>query len=148
MLITPIDIRHGEDYGEIDNYHSFKDIYTGFVDYLTNSKYPSIKEMKDMTDIRERVKEVNKSDSIYNNKEMIDESRLMIISSEEYKEKLNLEINNKEKMNEYHNLNIFRLHNKVQNYGNIMLINNDTVKYIENNFINMSSNNKSILGIS
>jgi hypothetical protein len=149
MLITPIDMNHGEDYGEIDEYYAFKDIYTGLVDYLTDSKYPNIDSMKDMTDIRKRVEEVNKPDSIYNNEKLIKKDNLMYREHDEYVDKLNLDdIQDKDNLNEYHGLNVFRLDSVVHNVGKYMFVNyeNET-KIFDGEYVDSGNYEDKMIGI-
>jgi hypothetical protein len=117
VLITTTDFPIVEDYGEISGYRGLKDAYSDFINYITNGEYPQVTNMVDMTDIRTRVVDANSESSWINNSAKVTEEHLMKRLTAEY-DMVNIQnIKNKQKMNEYHNKNIFKLGNNVGCYG-------------------------------
>lgn len=124
ILITPIDVNIVKDNGYTDNTNSLKDAYKSFVDYITNSKYPDISNMKDMINIDDRI---NDMDEMFKNN--IDTNKL-------------LDMTKKDKMNEYHNLNIFRMGIDNHKKTKVKIINGDNDYFnIENEYIHIHNNN-------
>ena len=155
MLITPVDQDIVEDYGNIDGYYSYKDVYTGFVDYHTNGLYPDTSNMIDTTDIRNRCEDNKKSESIYNDESKIMKDNLMIVKSDEYQSKYDLRILDKDQMNEYHNPNTYRLDISVHDKFRIMelkeegsdglVLSNSKLNYLNLDISRNSENNYPLL---
>jgi hypothetical protein len=151
MIVTPIDFHTAEDYGEVEGYHSLKDVYLKFIDYVTNGDYPSTDNMKDMTKIDDRIEEVIHSQSWCNDANHIVQAYLLKQKSSDYQ---TITVKDKEILNNYKEPNLFKLGNDALPTNNVQLLSDGSNEQVIINgesvslstYINNIPTNKKIIG--
>jgi photosystem II stability/assembly factor-like uncharacterized protein len=109
VLLTPIDFRISEDNGNLPGHYRIIDVYTDFVNYMTQGMYPLHSSIVDMTQIRSILNYLEKTSAWCNNTEFINSDELILTESTDYS--YNVPVDSKENFGQYVNANILLMGN-------------------------------------